>query len=94
MGKTLERRNIIFHGRVQGVGFRYQAYETARQFGLTGWVKNLCDGTVEMEVQGEAFVIDQMLLALSSQGRYIRIDETESVICRFKHFEKEFRILN
>ena len=47
------RKHIIFYGRVQGVGFRYYSVNKARQLGLTGWVKNLCDGSVEMEVQGE-----------------------------------------
>ena len=46
------RRHIIFEGRVQGVGFRYRALYAAKQFGVTGWVRNLYDGTVEMEVQG------------------------------------------
>lgn len=43
---------MIFYGRVQGVGFRYYAVHKARSLGLTGWVQNLYDGTVEMEVQG------------------------------------------
>jgi len=47
------REHIIFHGRVQGVGFRYQAMYAARSFDLTGWVENLPDGSVEMEVRGE-----------------------------------------
>lgn len=46
------RKHIIFSGRVQGVGFRYTACYLARSLGLTGWVKNLWDGDVEMEVQG------------------------------------------
>ena len=47
------RKHIIFYGRVQGVGFRYYSVYKSRQLGLTGWVRNLYDGTVEMEVQGE-----------------------------------------
>ena len=46
------RKHIIFHGRVQGVGFRWHATNFANSAGLTGWVQNLEDGTVEMEVQG------------------------------------------
>lgn len=38
---------------VQGVGFRYFAYYASRNFDLTGWVKNHCDGTVHLEIQGE-----------------------------------------
>ena len=41
------RKHIIFHGFVQGVGFRYRMYYTARANGVSGWVRNLYDGTVE-----------------------------------------------
>ena len=44
---------MIFYGQVQGVGFRYRAYYAAYQLGLTGWVRNCWDETVEMEVQGD-----------------------------------------
>ena len=47
------RKHIFFYGRVQGVGFRYYAVQKANQLGLTGWVKNLYDGSVEMEVEGQ-----------------------------------------
>lgn len=50
---ALKRIKIKVFGDVQGVFFRYFAKEKARQFGLTGWVKNLEDGTVEMEAEGE-----------------------------------------
>ena len=44
------RKHIIFHGSVQGVGFRYYSEHKANQLRLTGWVKNLYNGDVEMEV--------------------------------------------
>ena len=46
-------RQVIFEGRVQGVGFRYATKEIATGFDVCGWVKNLLDGTVEMQVQGD-----------------------------------------
>ena len=67
------RKHIIFSGNVQGVGFRYRAYHNARSIGLTGWVKNKQDGTVEMEVQGSEAMIDELIIFLDHQ-RYIRID--------------------
>ena len=45
-------RHIIFIGNVQGVGFRYNARAFARRFRLTGFVRNLPDGSVEMLAQG------------------------------------------
>lgn len=70
------RKHIYFSGRVQGVGFRYSATYLARPLGLTGWVKNLWDGRVEMEVQGEERAIGEFLSQLRNQ-RYIRIDDME-----------------
>lgn len=46
-------RNVIFEGRVQGVGFRYTVKDLARGFDVCGWVRNLPDGTVELQVGGE-----------------------------------------
>ena len=45
--------NIIAHGRVQGVGFRFFVREKASLFGLCGWVRNRSDGTVELYAEGE-----------------------------------------
>ena len=50
---AIVRKHIYFSGQVQGVGFRYRAKNAARANDLTGWVDNLWDGRVEMEVQGE-----------------------------------------
>ena len=41
---------VIFSGRVQGVGFRYTSNQIAWRFDVTGWVKNLPDGSVQMVV--------------------------------------------
>lgn len=71
------RKHFIFYGRVQGVGFRYQAYHGANALGLTGWVRNLWDGTVEMEVQGKGEDIEQLIGRLF-RGRWIGIERMES----------------
>lgn len=70
------RKHFIFYGSVQGVGFRYRAYHAAQRFGVTGWVKNLYDGTVEMEVQGSEKDIDDMILTIE-QGTFIHIENCE-----------------
>ena len=70
------RKHIIFSGRVQGVGFRYTACCLARPLGLTGWVKNLWDGDVEMEVQGDPAAIGRLIQGLES-GHFIRIEHME-----------------
>ena len=70
------RKHIFFTGRVQGVGFRYQSAYYARSLGLTGWVRNLSDGRVEMEVQGRETLINQLLISLRN-APYIRIEVVE-----------------
>jgi len=49
----MRRVRAIVTGRVQGVGFRAFAVDEARDHGLTGWVRNRADGTVELEAQGD-----------------------------------------
>ena len=52
------RFHILVSGRVQGVGYRYFTRDKASKLGVSGWVKNLPDGRVEAEIQGE----EQLLL--------------------------------
>ena len=52
MNTNIIRKHFFFKGRVQGVGFRYRAQNAASLYSVTGWVKNLYDGSVEMEAQG------------------------------------------
>ncbi len=70
------RKHILFSGQVQGVGFRYSAMYLARPLGLTGWVRNLPDGRVEMEVQGEEAAIGKLLSGLREQ-RWIIIEDMD-----------------
>ncbi len=49
---TIVAQHIIFSGHVQGVGFRYTALRIAGRYNITGFVKNLPNGTVEMLAQG------------------------------------------
>lgn len=72
-GKRIIRQHIRFTGRVQGVGFRWRARHAAGGLGVTGWVRNEWDGSVEMEAQGTPGQIDQML-ELINQSPYICID--------------------
>src|SRR5699024_9007816 len=45
--------SVFFSGRVQGVGFRYETLQIAKGFEVTGFVKNLPDGRVQLEAEGE-----------------------------------------
>lgn len=59
------------------MGFRYYAVNKANQLGLTGWVRNLPDGTVEMEVQGNEPSIDELIIFLQNRT-YIWIERLDA----------------
>ena len=86
----MERLYIRIGGCVQGVGYRYYATYSARRLGLTGWVKNLWDGRVEMEVQGTEDEIRRLIQGLQ-EGPYIRIEGMEAENLPLKEEEREFR---
>ncbi len=58
---------IVFEGTVQGVGFRWTTQSLAERAGVTGWVRNMDDGTVEAEMQGTGHAICQVLWGLRGQ---------------------------
>lgn len=91
MGAGIIRKCISFSGRVQGVGFRYKAVWAAREAGVTGWVQNLWDGTVLMEVQGQEAAIDRVVMLLN-QDRYIRIDRMDVKSIPVEENESSFRV--
>ena len=91
MASPVTRMHMRFLGRVQGVGFRYQAMYAARNFNLTGWVKNMPDGSVEMEVQGPDEAIDYMLRQLQN-GRWIRIEQIEKKRLPLLREERGFQV--
>ncbi len=57
----IESLLVTIHGKVQGVGYRHATVRRAHMLGVTGWVQNLPDGTVEALVQGTPDQVDQML---------------------------------
>ena len=62
------RMQILYSGRVQGVGFRYTAKTTAMGFDVTGTVRNLPDGRVELIAEGEREELAAFQLAIRDSG--------------------------
>ncbi len=71
---TGKRAHVFYSGRVQGVGFRYTAQDVAMSLGLTGWVKNLEDGRVEIVAEGKEKDVNEFLdkVLRGQLGSYIR----------------------
>lgn len=88
------RKHFIFHGQVQGVGFRYTASYLAKSLDLTGWVMNEYDGTVVAEVQGDERIVDHFVNRIHVSGRYISIDWTDEKVIPLVEEERTFRIRN
>jgi acylphosphatase len=83
--------HLIVSGRVQGVGFRYSTQSVAIELGLTGWVRNQSDGTVEIQVEGKKEKIEQFIHQLEKGfHKFMRVDNvgvnSSSSMTGFKDF--------
>lgn len=64
---TMISKRIHYRGRVQGVGFRMTTQRIARQYAVTGFVRNLAGGDVELVVAGESDEIERFLGAVAAR---------------------------
>ena len=84
------RLHVFFYGRVQGVGFRYTAFRIAGKFPVTGWVRNLDDGLVELVAEGARADLDRFLAAVEEAfAGFIKKKEAAWTAAsdEFNHFE-------
>ena len=72
-----KRVHVFYSGRVQGVGFRMTAEETAQSYGVVGWVKNLRGGRVELVAEAEESTLEQFLNALRTGAMKNFIQQVE-----------------
>lgn len=73
----------VYHGHVQGVGFRYRTTRLAQPYPITGYVKNLADGTVELVVQAQDKPVleqffDDMMLTFATNVTDVSVEEIDS----------------
>lgn len=73
----MKQLHAIYHGRVQGVGFRATVHKIAQKYPVTGWVRNLPDGTVELTVEGEAAMLEAFLKSIRSSHLMLFIRKTD-----------------
>lgn len=81
------RAHVLISGRVQGVAYRYFAEKYAKSFGITGWVKNLYDGRVEVLAEGDREDLDRFLARLREGPRLAAVDGFDAT---WEEFADEF----
>lgn len=86
------RAIIKCHGLVQGVGYRYFCHRTAKEIGLTGWVKNCPDRTVELLVEGKNNEIEILLEELKIGPASASVTKIDVNWSEFKNEFSEFEI--
>ena len=79
-------------GRVQGVGFRFFVQQNALEIGLTGWVRNMEDGAVTMEIQGTQPQVDAFAQRVRKGNYFIKVKEFAMEPKRLQENEKSFTI--
>lgn len=77
----VHHESVFFAGHVQGVGFRYTALQAAREFDVAGYVANLSDGRVQVEVEGAPAQVDAFLLSIQERmhGHVRKVDRHSSL---------------
>jgi acylphosphatase len=73
----MERRRVVVHGFVQGVGFRFAVERAARSRGVAGWVRNRPDGTVEAVFEGEPEDVEALVDFCRVGPRGAEVDRIE-----------------
>ena len=84
---ALKQLQLQIRGRVQGVYFRASAQREARRLGLSGWVKNRADGSVEMLAEGEELSIRELHGWAQKGPSAARVDKVET---RWRGYTGEF----
>jgi len=88
---TLQRRQVVYSGEVQGVGFRYTTRSLARGFDVTGYVRNLPDRRVELVVEGSEDQLEGFLAAVAER-MYDQIRSVNSDSCPMAEEFADFKI--
>jgi len=74
---VVERLHATVHGDVQGVGFRYFVQRKAHELGLSGWVRNNGDGTVELVAEGARDKLEDLRRAVEAGPRTAHVDRVD-----------------
>ena len=89
----MKRLSVRFEGRVQQVGFRFFAESVSTNFNITGWVKNLDDGDVLLEVQGNEIELFRFIEKLIKGNGYSKVTYHEIREIPMVKNEKKFKMI-
>ena len=88
----MKRAHLFIDGRVQGVFFRAETQRAAKALKLTGWVRNLEDGGVEVLIEGEDAPVDKMIAWCKTGPPAARVDRVDVIEEPYKGNLRSFRI--
>lgn len=72
-------KKVVFSGKVQGVGFRYSVKQIALGFDIVGFIKNLSDGTVELQVMAEEDEITEFITEITEESELVGLIKEHTV---------------
>ena len=75
--QNMKRAHIFIEGRVQGVSYRWWTKKTANDLGLTGWVRNLEDGRVEVIAEGKEDQVNQLIELIKKGPRFSKVHKVD-----------------
>ena len=78
MAEVVIRKRLVIHGRVQGVWFRNATQRQARALGVSGWVRNRTDGSVEAVFEGAPALVAAAVAFCHEGPTHARVDRVES----------------
>ena len=89
---SVYRYQIKVFGRVQGVGYRYFCRSAVESLNITGWVRNVSDGTVELQIQGLENELTKLLSMIEKGPTFSRVDQVDRVQIPIHPDESSFEI--
>lgn len=84
---------LVLDGRVQGVGFRFYAQTNALKYFLTGFVRNMSNGMVELEIQGDEENLQKFLSVIKKGNMFIKVTDFSIKKIPLIEEEKKFKII-
>jgi len=86
MSQRIKNIQINISGRVQGVGFRYSAIHKAQQLGIKGFVRNMYDGSVFIEAEGDEISLDHFLIWCNKGPSFAWVEKLTTIQGTIKNY--------